>query len=68
MHEEPYTTGPSWVPLHDAAERLSRYLGDFTLFALNDILAPWARSGARHAKGCCGDAARSGRGSLGQCE
>ena len=39
MDEEPYTTGPSWVPLHEAAERLSRYLGDFTLFALNDILA-----------------------------
>jgi hypothetical protein len=40
MPEEPHkTTGPSWVPLHEADERLSHYLGDFTRITLNDVLA-----------------------------
>jgi hypothetical protein len=39
MRREPDITGPSWLSLHEAAERLSRYLGDFTRFALNDVLA-----------------------------
>ena len=39
MRRKPNTTGPSWVSLHEAAERLSRYFGDFTRLALNDVLA-----------------------------
>jgi hypothetical protein len=39
MHREPDTTGPQWVPLHEAAERLSQYLGLHTRFVLDDVLA-----------------------------
>src|SRR6266581_5291120 len=39
MHREPDTASPQWVPLDEAAERLSRYRGDFTRFVLNDVLA-----------------------------
>ena len=45
MHGESDTAGPSWdtlqdpVPLQQAAECLSHYLGDFTRFALSDILS-----------------------------
>ncbi len=39
MHREPDTSGPQWLPLDEAAERLSRYLNNFTRFVLNDVLA-----------------------------
>ena len=45
MHGESDTAGPSWdtlqdpVPLQQAAECLSHYLGDSTRFALSDILS-----------------------------
>jgi hypothetical protein len=38
MHEEPYNTAPTWVPLQKADERLFRYLGDFTRVTLNQLL------------------------------
>ena len=38
MHEEPYNTAPTWVPLQKADERLFGYLGDLTQSTLNQLL------------------------------